>query len=216
MKQLAEDPRGHGHPAHIITGWRAIDSDPDIGSVTCEDGSQINGDLLIGADGVHSTTRAAVLKKYDSSAKPFSAGYNCFRFLIPREELLTDPTTKSTFQVMNTFTVWAGEDRKLVCYPCDANETMNFVAIHPAKLSHATDTTEWNSQGSKATLISIYGTFVPVVRSIIAHAKEDQLRMYPLVDMEVMPGWTNKRLALLGDAAHPFLPRTMTLSLVSN
>ena len=32
-------------------------------------------------------------------------------------------------------TLWYGDDRRLVMYPCNDNTMMNFVAIHPSELS---------------------------------------------------------------------------------
>jgi hypothetical protein len=32
-------------------------------------------------------------------------------------------------------TMWMGDDRRLVMYPCSDNTMMNFVAIHPSELS---------------------------------------------------------------------------------
>ena len=32
-------------------------------------------------------------------------------------------------------TIWYGDDRRLVMYPCNDNTTMNLVGIHPTELS---------------------------------------------------------------------------------
>lgn len=44
----------------VITGKRVhrIDQTPQDGVVTTEDGSKFRGDIIVGADGIHSTTRA--------------------------------------------------------------------------------------------------------------------------------------------------------------
>lgn len=38
-------------------------------------------------------------------------------------------------------------------------------------------------------------------------ADPTSLKVWKLLDMEVLPNWVKGKLALLGDAAHPFLPR---------
>ena len=40
------------------------------------------------------------------------------------------------------------------------------------------------------------------------------LKVWKLVDMEVLPTWINGRAALIGDAAHPFLPRESNVILL--
>ena len=164
----------------------------------------------MGADGWHSSARAAVLESCESASskaiKPVSAGKNCFRFLIAREKLLANPVTKPVFEIMNTLCVWLAEDTRMVYYPCDDNKTINFVAIHPAHLTDASER-DWQARGSKEAMQTIYKDFAPAVRAVLAHADPEQIKLYPLMDMEPLPKWTTGRLALIGDAAHPFLPR---------
>ena len=42
---------------------------------------------------------------------------------------------------------------------------------------------------------------------MLAMVDETALKVWTLLDMNRIPRWVNGRLALLGDAAHPFLPR---------
>jgi 2-polyprenyl-6-methoxyphenol hydroxylase-like FAD-dependent oxidoreductase len=42
---------------------------------------------------------------------------------------------------------------------------------------------------------------------MIEMADPAELKVWQLLDMGKLPTWTNGRLALLGDAAHPFTPR---------
>jgi hypothetical protein len=42
---------------------------------------------------------------------------------------------------------------------------------------------------------------------MLAMVDETTLKAWTLLDMNRIPRWVNGRLALLGDAAHPFLPR---------
>jgi hypothetical protein len=54
-------------------------------------------------------------------------------------------------------------------------------------------------------MLAIYQSFDSSVRAIIAKA-EDDIKVWKLLDMDKMPTFVHERLALLGDAAHPFLP----------
>jgi 2-polyprenyl-6-methoxyphenol hydroxylase-like FAD-dependent oxidoreductase len=206
LKALALDPLQPGLPVTINTSSRVASVDAETGIVHLENGSSIQGDVVLGADGGHSNARAAVLESLCSKIKPFSAGKNCFRFLIPREKLLADPVTNPAFEVLNTLCIWLAEDTRMVCYPCDDNATINFVAIHPAHLTDAA-AGDWQAKGSKEVMAKIYEKFEPAIRGMLEHADPEKIKLYPLMDMEPLPSWTTGRLALLGDAAHPFLPR---------
>lgn len=82
---------------------------------------------------------------------------------------------------------------------------MNFVCIHPQELSD-TKGDGWSQRGSKETLLSVYKDFTAEVHDILSLADVESLKVWPLLDMDQLPTWINGRLALLGDAAHPFLP----------
>jgi 2-polyprenyl-6-methoxyphenol hydroxylase-like FAD-dependent oxidoreductase len=49
-------------------------------------------------------------------------------------------------------------------------------------------------------------SLAPQVRALLEKAPEESLKVWTLLDMQVLPTWTNGNMALLGDAAHPFLP----------
>jgi 2-polyprenyl-6-methoxyphenol hydroxylase-like FAD-dependent oxidoreductase len=56
-------------------------------------------------------------------------------------------------------------------------------------------------------LLKVYENFDPALVNLLGKADASSLKVWELLDMEVLPSWTKDRLALLGDAAHPFLPR---------
>lgn len=53
-------------------------------------------------------------------------------------------------------------------------------------------------------MLAIYDGFHSSVKAILEKAEEP--KVWKLLDMEKMPTFVNGRLAVLGDAAHPFLP----------
>jgi len=55
-------------------------------------------------------------------------------------------------------------------------------------------------------MLEIYQSFSPNIVKVLQHADESQLKVWKLLDMEKMPSFIIKNLAVLGDAAHPFLP----------
>ncbi|KAJ6029972.1 uncharacterized protein N7446_000965 [Penicillium canescens] len=201
LKKAAQGP-GKGAPALLHTASKVVDVDPHEATVTLENGHVIKGDVLLGADGVHSLTRSKI-----SNVKPVSSGRNAFRFLISRQEALDDPETKSIAQDFGALDMWEDEERRVVIYPCSNNELLNFVCLHPD-----TDTTidtagdSYNQHIGKDALLDVYKHFNPQVRKLLAKADPQSLKLWPLLDMETLPTWVEGRLAILGDAAHPFLP----------
>jgi hypothetical protein len=66
---------------------------------------------------------------------------------------------------------------------------------------------DWNNETSMSVLLSVYKDFDLALLKLLSKASPDSLKAWELLDMDVLPTWTDKRLTLLGDAAHPFLPR---------
>jgi 2-polyprenyl-6-methoxyphenol hydroxylase-like FAD-dependent oxidoreductase len=56
-------------------------------------------------------------------------------------------------------------------------------------------------------LLKLFKEFNPVVLTILDQVEPESLKLWTLLDMDKLPTWINDKLALLGDAAHPFLPR---------
>ncbi|CAI7599603.1 unnamed protein product [Penicillium bialowiezense] len=204
LKAAAQGP-GKGEPARLHTASKVVDVDPNAATVTLENGDVIEGDVILGADGVHSFTRTKISK----DTKPFSSGKNAFRFLITRQQALDDPETASIAQDMGAVDMWDSEERRVVIYPCDNNTLLNFICLHPE-----TDTPtainpsgdSYNQQIGKDALLDVYKHFNPQVKKLLEKADPQTLKLWPLLDMDTLPTWIDDRLALLGDAAHPFLP----------
>ena len=124
--------------------------------------------------------------------------------------------------------MWMGDDRRLIMYPCSNNTFMNFVAIHPSELSAGANKTSgklllnwdpktlglimeigWGHGGSKELLREVYKDFEPRVQALLELVDADELKLWTLLDMDRIPTWHKEKLVLLGDAAHPFLPRKL-------
>ena len=48
-----------------------------------------------------------------------------------------DNLTAPLVQYPNALSMWYGDDRRVVMYPCNDNQLLNFVCIHPDSESHA-------------------------------------------------------------------------------
>lgn len=201
LKELATTPNGYGPSAELHLNAGVVDVDPDAATVTLKDGTRISGDVIIGADGVHSACRKRVP---GGDVKPFGSGKSAFRFLINRTVALEDPTTRVFAEKPGDLHIWYGTDRRVVMYPTNNNELLNFVCIHPEHESEAGE--DWTTDSTKSALLSVYKDFDPACLALVSKADPTSLKSWKLLDMPVIPTWISGRLALLGDAAHPFLP----------
>ena len=101
--------------------------------------------------------------------------------------------------------LWYGADRRIVMYPTTYNKLLNIVCIHPESESEARGGA-WSTAGNQEQLFKIYKDFDSDLLQLLKKANMETLKVWKLLDMEVLKTWTNEKLALLGDAAHPFLP----------
>ncbi|ROV99928.1 hypothetical protein VMCG_06182 [Cytospora schulzeri] len=220
LKKLATNEDGAGPPAKLRTSSKVVSLDPEKGQVTLADGTIETGDVILGADGIYVSRRAfrtllpsgeltppqSRSRTYIKDAKLFGSGKAAFRFLIPRQAGLDDPVTKSIAEVMGALVMWYGSDRRVVMYPCNDNELLNFVCIHPDAESHANPGDEWNKQADVEQLLKVYKDFDPALLALMSKVDPATVKVWQLMDMEKLPTWTTGKLALLGDAAHPFTP----------
>jgi 2-polyprenyl-6-methoxyphenol hydroxylase-like FAD-dependent oxidoreductase len=203
LKAKAAAIEGHGEPVQLITSSRVETADAQTATITLSDGSQRTADVLIGADGVHSNTRSA-LSLHTKVLPPFKGKHNAFRFTMPRKVGLEDPETEKLVNINGTMDLWYSEDRKIVLYSTSYNEILNFVCIHPAELSESSD--DYQTAASVEKLLDVYADFHPNVVKLLSKVDPAELKVYRLYDMPMLSTYVSHRLALIGDAAHPFTP----------
>ena len=151
-------------------------------------GEVLQGAALIGADGLWSKTREAIV----GDGKPRVSGHIAYRAVLKREDVpehLWSPD----------ITLWGGEKTHLVHYPLRRGELFNLVAVfHSAKYDEG-----WDTFGDTAELNERFAHAVPQVRELLD--KIETWKMWVLCDREPVKNWSDRRVTLLGDAAHPML-----------
>lgn len=202
LKDAATASTGEGIPAKLYKASRVINIDSLNANVTLQSGEIINGDIVIGADGVYSVARKTVV---GDKFQPFGSGKSAFRFLISTKSVLDDPMTSKFAQIEGELKIWYSADRRIVVYPTTNNTLLNFACIHPSnETSSGSDS--WSNRGSHEKMLEVFKGFDPAVLALLKKADAETLKIWELLDMDVLPTWVNERLALLGDAAHPFTP----------
>ena len=156
--------------------------------VRLADGETLRGDALVGADGLWSRIRESVV----GDGKPRVSGHIAYRAVLKREDV---PAHLWSDDVL----LWGGEKTHLVHYPLRRGELFNLVAVfHSNKYDEG-----WNTFGDTAELNERFSQAVPQVKELLG--KIETWKMWVLCDREPVKNWSDRRVTLLGDAAHPML-----------
>lgn len=99
---------------------------------------------------------------------------------------------------------FSSEDRRLVIYPCRGGDLLNVVAIHPSG-SEGVKESSWLEGGSHEQLLQTYASFGPELQQMCRMAED--LKLWSLASRSPPQTFIKDKLALVGDAAHPTLPR---------
>jgi 2-polyprenyl-6-methoxyphenol hydroxylase-like FAD-dependent oxidoreductase len=187
----------------VLTGHRlssfAQDERQATASFVTVDGSitQAVSDLLICADGIHSTARHQM---YPDEGAPIYSGR-----LLWRGTSMAEPYLTGASMIMAGY-----EDQKFVCYPIesvgsDGMQRINWVAELRRPLPEREQ--GWSRVGD-------INDFLPEfldwqfdwldVPGLIRSA--DRIYEYPMVDRDPVATWSQGRVTLLGDSAHPMYP----------
>ncbi|KAI2708486.1 hypothetical protein CBS147332_6547 [Penicillium roqueforti] len=181
-------------------GHKVLRVEPVTGTLYLEDGSTVEADLIIGADGLHSTLKPIVLEGHPQP--PLKTGLSAFRFQIPTEHVLDDPdyleliAEKGYGPSVLADILDETSAVHMVWYDCQNGEYQNFVGIHN------------NVQGDEYDLAGSmekqFAHFHPGLMRLIR--KAPKITKWPLNIHEPITHWTRGKVLLIGDAAHPMLP----------
>jgi 6-hydroxynicotinate 3-monooxygenase len=178
-------------PGTIEFGKRLVEvkSDAAAAQLSFADGSTVDADVVIGADGVNSTLRQAVV----GPNKSRFTGAVAHRAIYPSALL-------GSMEVRNC-TKWWGPNSHILIYYIEQSRNEIYL-VTSAK-------GEWRSQASwefcsREEVASAFEGFHPEVREVIATAP--QLTRWPILDIEPVDAWSKDRLVLLGDACHAMMP----------
>jgi salicylate hydroxylase len=172
----------------------AYDLTPDGVEMALADGHRVEGDVLIGADGLWSQVRRQGLT--DGAAKP--VGHLAFRALVRQ----TDLPAGLRSQFVN---VWLGPRLHVVSYPVRAGEMLNVVVI--AQGEPPADVENWDHAGLSAEVCAaLAGSCAPLLDLIESMPSWRLWALCERAPLTAADQMAFGRVALLGDAAHPMRP----------
>ncbi|RHZ53463.1 hypothetical protein CDV55_104393 [Aspergillus turcosus] len=172
----------------------------DPPAVTLADGTVVEGDVVIAADGIKSSIRDQLLG--EDATKPIPTGDAAYRIMLPRSAMENDPELKQLIDEPQA-TRWIGPYRHIIAYPVRNHQLYNIVLLHPDR----NDVEEsWTTKGSKQMMIDDYRGWDRRVTKLIDLVKDNEVLEWKLCQHPPLKTWIKGRVALIGDACHPMLP----------
>jgi 2-polyprenyl-6-methoxyphenol hydroxylase-like FAD-dependent oxidoreductase len=194
-------------PNTVALGHKCVGLEQDAGGVTVQFVDPtgvalppVRGAVAVACDGVHSVARQ---KFHPAEAIPRYEGTTQYRGITRWKPFLTG----ASMAYLGTY-----ETGKLIIYPIrndidgEGRQLINWVI----EVSRRNDQLlrDWNRRSSVEAFIGSFEHCAYDWLDIPAVLRAaDAVYEYPMVDQDPLPFWTANRITLLGDAAHPMMPR---------
>ncbi|MFI7504890.1 FAD-dependent monooxygenase [Streptomyces sp. NPDC049687] len=175
---------------HLGRRCVSVEFEGDQAVLRFEDGDTVRPDILVGADGVHSRVRSAIVGPTQTT----ESGICAYRALVPAHKA-------PEFARRRAQTLWIGPDHHLVHYPVSGGDYVNLVAFAPAG---ASSVESWTATATLEELLDEFDGWDPRLVELIRSAETPG--RWALLDREPLDDWNRGNATLLGDAAHPMFP----------
>ncbi|WP_217562644.1 FAD-dependent monooxygenase, partial [Streptomyces sp. GbtcB6] len=170
------------------TAVHSYEQNADGVTVRTADGPTFRGAGLIGADGIRSTVRAAML----ADGEPRVSGHTIYRSVIPIERVPEELR-------WNTVTLWAGPRWHFEHYIIGGGQYLNLAATRgrgaPGPVA--------GREAARAHVLAQFPGIGATARRLLELG--EGWREWVLCDRDPARSWTDGRVVLVGDAAHPML-----------
>lgn len=177
------------HLNSTVTGFE--ESDTRV-TLQLADGGRIEGDILVGADGIKSATRRQIV----GDIAPSYTGDAAWRLTVPTERFPKGFLDRKS-------SIWVGPDKHAVVYFLRGGELLNCVT---AVESDEWDKESWTEKRPWEELKADLDGWHEDIQAIVDAVDKDMCFRWALNVYDPVDSWSTPRATLLGDAAHPTLP----------
>ncbi|MFK7915022.1 MAG: FAD-dependent monooxygenase [Pseudomonadales bacterium] len=154
------------------------------------DGSRVTGDVLVGADGVHSVVREQVFKP----DPPRPSGYVTWRGVV-------DAKAIDHLDIPVCAHVDMGPKLSFVYYYVSGGKKFNWLALGETTGARRES---WSQTSSRDEVLTAFDGWYDRPKQVIEATPETFVTA--LHDRNPLENWVDGRIALMGDAAHAMLP----------
>ncbi|KAI0200712.1 FAD/NAD(P)-binding domain-containing protein [Astrocystis sublimbata] len=211
-----------GFPVDIFLGCRVSSVDCDLGVLTLANGTVIQADLVIIADGAHSELLTNFLG-YPCPSEP--TGRSVYRWLVP-----ANPHNSAgqlcAGRGIDGFVGWSDPRKNVfwVAYTCSGGTVLSNAVVHDTvdangngngarrgragdgKSNAADGETSWRTPATKAAVYATCSNFNPSILRLVSMASDDDIQVHQLFQRPPLESFVRGRTAIIGDAAHVMMP----------
>ncbi|MEC7120686.1 MAG: FAD-dependent monooxygenase [Pseudomonadota bacterium] len=194
LHQILRDTVRANDPDCIRTSQQVTQINCDHTQLTLDSGAVLSADWIIGADGIRSVCRDAVLGQPQPAR---FTGNVAWRGVLRRDAV---PAHLHPAPYAN---LWMGAGGHVVAYYLRGGELINFIAVRE---QDDWQDESWQSPAHLAVLLGEFAGWDSKLLDLMAHSDPKQCYRWALFDRDPISTWSKHRTLLLGDAAHPMLP----------
>lgn len=189
-------------PCRLFEYTEVVSIEPEQGIVHLADGSQAEADLIIAADGVHSSAMSVILGEPSPALR---SNTTAARAVIPVAKMQQNPFARVMADVpgRSTFSVAPDRKRYLLGYWCHNFEYLNLVLYAlediPGMVIH-----KMRGETTRELVAAALNEFHPDLGTVCDHLL-DVLPLWRLYTRPLAARYSRGRLVAIGDAAHAML-----------